>query len=322
MIRPATHENIIEAAARIKNGDLVAFPTETVYGLGADARNAKAVEKIYITKGRPNYNPLIVHLTDFSELESVSTYKDTPRLVDLVERLKHFWPGPMSLILPKRDCIPSVVTGGLDTVAIRLPAHPVARELIKASGCPIAAPSANRFMHISPTRAKHVEESLGSKIFILDGGACNVGLESTVVSLVSDIPQLLRPGAITFEELEAALGKIELGAKNSTHPASPGMMPKHYSPNTRLSLLKDVDINSLPENLGVISFNEKRPPKFPYKRVIYLSHDNNLEEVSNRLFDALYELDNAKLDLIVIDSCEEKGLGLAIMDRIKRAAKA
>lgn len=322
MIYEANEENIAKAATLIRNGDVVAFPTETVYGLGANAFNPEAVQKIFTIKERPNFNPLIVHLTNVEQIESISSYKENDRLIELLQKVQHFWPGPLSVILPRKENIPTVVTGGLDTVAIRIPSHPIARALIDKSGYPIAAPSANKFTHISPTKAEHVEKSLGKDIFILDGGSTTVGLESTVITLVTNPPQLLRPGFVTFESLKMALGEIEHGAKTSDHPASPGMIKRHYAPNTPLFFLDKIDLNSIPKNSALISFGERELNDITkFSEVIYLSKNGNLEEVCANLFSSLYKLDNKGYEMILIDSCSEDGLGLAIMDRISRAAE-
>jgi L-threonylcarbamoyladenylate synthase len=321
MIYESTQENIQKAAELIKCGEVVAFPTETVYGLAANALNPQAVQKIFDLKERPNFNPLIVHLLTVEQIEEVSTYKNSPRLVELLEKVQRFWPGPLSVILPKREEIPSVVTGGLETVAIRIPSHPIARSFIKACACPIAAPSANKFTHISPTKAEHVQDSLGDQVFILDGGSTPVGLESTVISLVPDPPQLLRPGFVTFEELQAVLNDIEHGEKVSLRPPSPGMLKRHYAPNTPLMLRGSTSLKNLPKNCGLVSFKKSEKDLHLFKEVITLSENSDLEEVSSKLFNALHELDKKGLDLILIDSCPEHGLGLAIMDRISRATK-
>ncbi len=323
MIYEPTKANLILAGDRIRSGDVVAFPTETVYGLGADAFHADAVKKIFEIKKRPNFNPLIVHLASHEQLPLVARIEDDERLKSLLERIFPFWPGPLSVVLPKQPRIPLEVTGGLDTVAIRIPRHPVAQELLRVSGCPIAAPSANMFSEVSPTSAAHVEESFGDAVpFILDGGACAVGLESTVLSLINDPPALLRPGAVTWEELTAALGAVSRKPHpQDSLPRSPGMLRRHYSPHTRLALRGALPPSEFPAKTGLISFSGQRCEDFEYRVVKRLSSSGDLNEAAARLFDCIRELDKLSLDLIVVDTCDEKGIGLAIMDRLRRASE-
>ena len=233
-------EKIRRAASVLRGGGLIAFPTETVYGLGADARNAEAVSRIFEAKGRPATNPVIVHVADPSELLNVSEEPtETGKLL-----AKRFWPGPLTLVLPKRPEIPAIVTANGPTVAVRCPAHPVARAVIREAGVPVAAPSANRSTELSPTRAEHVLAGLDGRIeLILDGGACPGGLESTVVDATGPIPRVLRHGLITVPMLEAVIGHVECGSNDSPEVArSPGQMEKHYSPRTKLRLVSGTEL--------------------------------------------------------------------------------
>ena len=303
----------------------MAFPTETVYGLGANAFNAAAVNKIYAAKGRPANNPLIVHIASTEHIYEIVKVEPATRLADLLEKLKGFWPGPLSLVLPKRRAIPDSVTAGLKSVAVRIPDHPVALELLKAAGVPIAAPSANLSSYVSPTSAEHVLQSFGNKIpLIIDGGPCRIGLESTVLSLLEDLPRILRPGGVTREALELKIGPVLVnsGVSGAEPAHSPGMQAKHYSPKTKLIMRSELRPNQLRGLCGLIAFNQKalNELKFPFVAVKILSPDGDLNAVAAGLFSALRSFDRKKLHLIVLDVCEESGLGAAIMDRIRRAA--
>ena len=321
MIYPATHEHIAQAARLIRSGGIVGFPTETVYGLGADAFNADAVQRIFEIKGRPRYNPLIVHLHSVDQLASVAALEAHPRVRQRLQQLSCFWPGPLSVVLPKRPEIPDAVTAGLSTVAVRIPSHPVAQALLQACGCPIAAPSANLFTEVSPTRAEHVEESLGGRLeVILDGGPCAVGLESTVLSLLEEPAELLRPGAVTLEALEEAIGPVVRATSGHEAPRAPGMLKRHYAPKTPIVLRQDCP-DRAPGRIGLISFKSGPSEERGFAVVRRLSEKGELQEVGAALFNAIRELDRQQLDLIVVDTCEERGLGLAIMDRLRRAVE-
>ncbi|NLF25871.1 MAG: threonylcarbamoyl-AMP synthase [Deltaproteobacteria bacterium] len=326
MIYPLTPENIKKAAALLASGETLAFPTETVYGLGANAFNAEAVAKIFEIKGRPSFNPLIVHLYCETQLQEVIDLNASVAALELLDKIKIFWPGPLSLVLPKNPRIPAVVTAGLDTVAVRFPSHPGARALLEACKFPVAAPSANLSNRVSPTTAQHVLDELGDRVdFILDGGACQVGLESTVLSLVESPPRLLRPGAITLEDLTSHLGKIESGpAPHQQHTPqglpSPGMLKRHYAPRTKIVLRGQIEPKDYPPKVGLISFGGTSADSNGFTIVTTISHHQDLDEVASKLFGAIHAMDNQNLDLIVVDTCAEKGLGLAIMDRLKRAA--
>ncbi len=311
----ANSESIRQAAEIIKCGGLVAFPTETVYGLGADGLNPIAVAKIFEAKRRPSFNPLILHIADKDSLEKFSPTKSEK--IDLL--IRKFWPGPLTLVLPKSKIIPDIVTSGNPTVAVRMPDHPVALQLIKASGTPIAAPSANRFGHLSPTEAKHVEKYLGDRVdIILDGGKSSVGVESTIIQFYENGFYLLRPGGLSKEEIENEIGKIKTGKIDPHRPSSPGQLSFHYSPNTPLKFFnkKFLDKN---KKIGALFFQENKID-FKFAEVKFLSATGDLREAAANLFSHLHELEKSNLDLILVEPIEEKGLGRAIMDRLKKAS--
>ncbi len=313
-ILEASKEAIERAASILKNGGLVAFPTETVYGLGASALNPKAVARVFEVKNRPSFDPFIVHIANSSNLEQLCS-KVGSKADKLIEA---FWPGPLTLVLPKSELIPDIVTAGNTSIAVRMPSHPIALELIRQSGLPIAAPSANPFSRLSPTTAAHVESQIGAKIdLIIDGGSCSIGVESTVIELGEEAV-LLRPGGITIEELEAVIGPVR-NSFSSTKPHSPGQLLHHYSPNTRLKIVENEKI-IIPEgiNAGLLSFrgngNNSR-----FKKVEVLSESGDLYQAASNLFSALHRLDVSDLDIIYAESIPESGIGMAIMDRLKKA---
>ncbi|MEW5843263.1 MAG: L-threonylcarbamoyladenylate synthase [Bacteroidota bacterium] len=312
----ANNNTITAAAEIIKRGGLVAFPTETVYGLGADALNPIAVAKIFEAKKRPTFNPLILHIAEKDSLKKFAVFDNDK--IDLL--IKKFWPGPLTLVLPKTEIVPDIVTSGNKTVAVRMPDHPVALQLIKSSGTAIAAPSANRFGHLSPTEASHVSKYLGEKVdMILDGGKCKVGVESTIIQFHEGKFYMLRPGGLSKDEIEKEIGTLEKGKIDINKPTSPGQLPFHYSPHTPLKFwnIKFLDKN---KKIGVLFFSELKT-KFPFSAVKILSEKKDLREAATNLFSALHELEKEKLDLILVEPVEEKGLGIAIMDRLKKAAK-
>lgn len=315
---PATDKNIIKAAEIIKSGGLVAFPTETVYGLGADGLNPIAVAKIFDIKKRPTFNPLILHISNKNELRVFTNYNDK-RIDSLIER---FWPGPLTLVLPKKEIVPGIVTSGNDTVAVRMPNHKVALELIEKSGRPIAAPSANRFGHLSPTEAEHVKKSLGSKVdLILDGGKCKVGVESTILLYKDEKFFLLRPGGLSKEEIEKVIGKIDIVLTTTNKPLAPGQLLYHYSPEIPLHFLSEetIRLNS-GKKIGALFFNKKTAGENFYSQKI-LSPSGDMKEAAANLFRHLHEFENENVDIILVEPVKEEGLGMAIMDRLKRAAK-
>lgn len=304
----------IEAAARLlRAGRLVAFPTETVYGLGANALDPEAVARIYAVKGRPPTSPLIVHVASVEMAQAlVASWPDT---ADQLARL--FWPGPLTLVLEKQPTIPSIVTAGLSTVGLRMPSHPMALALIRAAGVPLAAPSANRFTQLSPTTADRVRGGLGSDVdLILDGGPCRVGIESTVLSLVGPHPVLLRPGGIARLDLEAIIGSVTTADETSAgvHPA-PGMHPRHYSPRTRLLL---VIAGKVPDQGKGIYLQHKHAPH--RSDIAVMQMPSSAAEYAAALYEKLHQADDAGHDWIAVDLPPEAPEWGAIHDRLIRAS--
>lgn len=312
----ANRETISAAAETIRSGGLVAFPTETVYGLGADGLNPIAVAKIFEAKKRPAFNPLILHIAEKDSLKKFASFYS--KKVELL--IEKFWPGPLTLVLPKTDIVPDIVTSGNPTVAVRMPDHPVALQLIKASGTAIAAPSANRFGHLSPTEASHVAKYLGDKVdIILDGGKCKVGVESTIVQFHEDKFYLLRPGGLSKEEIEKVIGPLEKGKVDINKPSSPGQLPFHYSPHTPLKFWNEKLLDPK-KNIGALFFSQAKTD-FKFSAMKILSNKKDLREAAANLFSFLHELEKENLDLILVEPVEEKGLGIAIMDRLRKATK-
>jgi L-threonylcarbamoyladenylate synthase len=312
-----TSQSIKEAALIIQKGGLVAFPTETVYGLGVDALNPLAVARVFEAKERPNFDPLIVHISALTDIEWLCLKIDkTARTL-----MEHFWPGPLTLVLPKSSLVPDIVTAGLPTVAVRMPSHPVAAELIKAAGTPVAAPSANLFSRLSPTTAQHVKEQLGDKIdLILDGGQSNIGLESTVILLAFGKAHLLRPGGLSLEDIENVIGAVKTQIPKSLKPLSPGQLPRHYSPRTPIRLLPPDKIEfEEGKKVGLLVFTPLKA-KMPCEVVEILSPDGDIVEAAANLFPCLHRLDKVGLDIIYAEPVPEIGLGRAIMDRLYKAA--
>ena len=311
------NQAIHRAAEIIKKGGIVAFPTETVYGLGADAFNPLAVARVFEVKKRPYFDPLIVHVANPADVKKLA--KETPsNAKKLIER---FWPGPLTIVLLKEENIPDIVTAGLPTLAIRMPNHPMALALIKESKCPIAAPSANPFGYLSPTMAEHVRDQLGDQVdLILDGGPCPVGVESTIVSFLEEKPILLRPGGVSLEEIESIIGKVGTSPFED-RPTAPGMLPKHYAPRTPIVLdwsEKSLDLYK-DKNVGLLVFQEPGI-NLKFRPMEILSERGDLREAAANLFAAIRRLDALHLDLIVATPIPEIGLGRAIMDRLRRAA--
>ncbi|RMG51791.1 MAG: threonylcarbamoyl-AMP synthase [Acidobacteria bacterium] len=313
----ATTEAIARGAKIIRSGGLVAFPTETVYGLGADAFNALAVARVFEVKNRPQFDPLIVHVADKKMVDELCTAVND-RARKLIDR---FWPGPLTLVLPKRAAVPDIVTAGLPTVAVRMPAHPVALRLIEQSRTPIAAPSANPFGYLSPTSAEHVAEYLGDKVdLILDGGPCPIGVESTVLDVTQPEATVLRPGGLPVEEIERVIGEVRVITGDVDEPQSPGQLPRHYSPRTPIRILKAEEPTIEPgKNIGLLAF--RKPDRIgPFTRVEVLSEKGDLREAAARFFSCLHRLDKAGLDIIYVEPVPEVGLGRAIMNRLMKAA--
>ncbi|MEG0431489.1 MAG: L-threonylcarbamoyladenylate synthase [Anaerovoracaceae bacterium] len=312
-----TIENIKEAAQVIRDGGLVAFPTETVYGLGANALDEEAVKKVYEAKGRPSDNPMIVHIasaTGLSELvEELSS--------DAKEIIKAFWPGPLTLVLKKKSIVPKVTTGGLKTVAVRMPANEIALKLIEEAGVPIAAPSANLSGRPSPTTARHVLEDLDGRIdVVVLGGACDVGIESTVLDVSTPVPIILRPGKISAEEISKVIGlevmiDPALMETQDKHfkPKSPGMKYKHYAPKAKMIVLEG-------SKEGILEEIEIRKATFEGKLGIIMFDDNKLDEAAHDLFAALRKMDEDNVDLILAGAVTREGLGYAVMNRMLKSA--
>ncbi|MFA6020650.1 MAG: L-threonylcarbamoyladenylate synthase [Rhodospirillales bacterium] len=301
-------ESLDEAVRILRDGGLVAFPTETVYGLGADAGNDEAVARIFSAKGRPSFNPLIAHVADIAAAQKIAFFDETA--LDLAER---FWPGPLTLVLPRlaQGSVSLLATAGLETVAVRVPNHPVALDLLRRFGGPVAAPSANPSGRLSPTTASHVAEGLGKKAqLVLDGGPCQVGLESTVLSLAGGKPVLLRPGGISLEKLEEILGPVALASEGGAI-SSPGQLASHYAPRATVRL------NAPAAEPGevLLAFGPAAPSD-----ALNLSPTGDLVEAASHLFSYLRRLDEPGIKTIAVQPIPKHGLGLAINDRLKRAA--
>lgn len=331
--------DVSRAAHLIREGGMVAFATETVYGLGANALDPRAVARVFDAKQRPHFDPLIVHVADESGLETLVT--EVPALARPL--MKRFWPGPLTLVLPKREIVPDLVTSGLPSVAVRIPDHPQARELIRLSGVPIAAPSANLFGRISPTTAAHVLEQLGDRIdAVLDGGPCRVGVESTVLDLSTSAstatsltgsacegdretsrPRLLRPGGVTLEEIESVIGSVTCGIpvleQQGPQPA-PGMLAKHYAPAKPVRLVDDWESVREIADVGILTFRDA-PHLTGCRRVEVLSPTGSLAEAAANFFAALRRLDDdAAVGVILAQRFPNEGLGRALNDRLQRAS--
>jgi L-threonylcarbamoyladenylate synthase len=320
---------IQQAAELIKSGGIAAFPTETVYGIGANALDAAAVAKIFVIKGRPPQNPLIMHVGGLAQLNR-SVREIPPSAQILIER---FWPGPLTLVFHKNEHVPDIVTAGLDTVAVRMPAHPVALELIRQSGVPLAAPSANPSGMPSSTHHTHVQAYFGSDLFVIEGGDCPIGVESTVLYIHSDPPRILRQGGLAQEEIENALGQKTSVERDSEIALSPGMLFRHYSPKAEVILIEySLEMgNNLAaavkkergkgRQVGALVAQEylEYIPAGVYR--INLGSFHAMSEVASRLYTGLIEMDRHGVDVIVAQSFPEEGLGKAIMDRLSRASK-
>lgn len=314
-------DDIEKAAGTLRAGGLVAFPTETVYGLGADAEDAAAVSRIFQVKGRPPSHPLIVHIGGAAQLDDwVADVPQTARL--LAER---FWPGPLTLVLRRGRRVPDEATGGLETVAVRVPDHPVALALLAAFGGGVTAPSANRFGHVSPTTADHVRTELGGAVdFVLDGGLCAVGVESTIVDVTGEVPSILRPGGVTREDLEAALGR-PLAVPSTSGVRVPGQHPSHYAPRARVVLVEPERVVAEAElaqrqgrRVGVFL-----PPSLagaPVEAHAAVAVPGSMDAYARGLYGFLRELDQRGCELIIASLPGEEGLGLAIANRLRRAA--
>jgi len=323
VILDANEFNNIELCSGVlQNGGLVAFPTETVYGLGANALDESAVAGIFSAKGRQEDNPLIVHVASPDDVKPLVV-----KIPNAFEPLvKEYWPGPLTLVMLKNSIIPDNVTAGLDTVAVRMPEHPAALSLIRAFGGPIAAPSANPSGKPSPTKAKHVLSDLGGKIpYILDGGDCKVGLESTVLDITGEIPKILRPGSITYDQLKSVLGAVDIAAIDAVEkPASPGMKYRHYAPKAPLTAVIGLPDKTaeyiaarVSSDSAALMFDEFA---LSHPNVVSFGNSNDFAEQASRLFDALRKIDDMNVSSIYAQIPQEDGLGFAVANRLKKAA--
>ncbi len=322
MTKIITAENIDEAAQCIKNGGTVVFPTETVYGLGADALNDDAVRSIFTAKGRPADNPLIVHIAHIEDVDKLTSFQSE----DAKKLMTAFFPGCLTLIMKKSDAVGGVVTAGLDTVAVRMPSNPIAHELIEKSGCFIAAPSANLSGSPSPTVARHVIDDMDGRVdYIIDGGASEVGLESTVVDVSGDVPEILRPGKITYEELKDIVPDIIINKgilKETDKPKSPGMKYKHYAPEADVTVVMGSKENvkkyiesRITDGVGVLTYKGGT-----YKGAYVINAGNNMEEYANGLFYNLRLFDEHGISTVYAEFSDEGGIGLAVKNRLFKSA--
>ena len=309
--------SVSEAARFLQAGEVVAIPTETVYGLAGNAFDPKALAKIFAAKERPTFDPLIVHIADIAQLTDIA--KDIP---DSAYRLAEaYWPGPMTIILPKKDCIPDLCTSALPSVAVRFPSHPIAQAIIKESGLPLAAPSANLFKHVSPTTAEHVAAQLADRIAgIVDGGPCSVGVESSIISLTGEKPTVLRPGAITPEMFAKVLGDVaikESTSKPGQPMLAPGQCDTHYRPQVPLYYGEVPAGYTLPEHTVRIAFGTQTGP---ISATVNLSATGDMVEATSKLYAFMHDLDKSEYDLILVDPIPNTGVGMALNDRLKRAS--
>lgn len=316
-------KNINEAIRLLKDNQLISIPTETVYGLAGNAFNEEAIHAIFKLKNRPFYNPLIVHISSITELPKVAKY--IPRKAQLLA--ENFWPGPLTLVLPKQDIVPHLVTSGKDTVAVRVPNHSLTLALLRQIDFPLVAPSANPFTSISPTTPQHVFRYFKEQLkFILDGGECQYGIESTIIGFEDDEPIVYRLGSLPVEEIEQVIGKIKLNTvQDENAPLAPGMLSRHYAPKTDtfvISKQNENDFFSSNRNLNIGLIRFKSPhPDLPLENQEVLSEKGSLSEATKNLYAALHRLDNLNLDMIVAEEFPTTGLGISINDKLKRAAK-
>jgi len=320
-------DDVSLAASKITEGKLVAIPTETVYGLAADALNPLAVARIFEAKQRPKFDPLIVHIATQDALGSIT--ENVPAIIQ--QLIDQFWPGPLTVVLPKKDCVPDLVTSGLETVAVRMPDHPLALQLIQQSGKPLAAPSANLFGRTSPTTALHVADQLEEHLaYILDGGPCKVGIESTIVGMNEDRLMLLRPGGVTTEQIETLLGQgmvtnPDSKDKPGNSPIVPGQLKEHYAPLTHLTIADKPCRPDGYQRVGLLTLQQTESVDqnlaYSFEVVEELSKTGNLTEAASNFFAAIRRLDAGSLDLIVATPFPSQGLGIALNDRLNRAAR-
>jgi L-threonylcarbamoyladenylate synthase len=311
--------DIQTAIAYIKHGELVAIPTETVYGLAANAFDPNAVTKIYKAKNRPEFNPLIIHTNSIEELESWGLV--LPEKMKILA--KHFSPGPLTYVIPKSDSIPDIVTAGTDAVAVRIPDHSITLELLEQLEFPLAAPSANPSGFVSPTTAWHVNEQLENKVsYILNGGDCSIGVESTIISFLGETPEILRYGGLAVEEIEKVIGKVNLPVSGFVdNPVAPGQLARHYATTHKLIVGDPRKYLTYfnPEKIGVIAYSSVYI-EIPARNQFVLSQERNLDEAAQKLFSVMREIDKLDLEVIIAEKFPDEGLGRAINDRLKRAS--
>lgn len=309
--------DISKAVDILNRGNVVGVPTETVYGLAGNALNASAVAKIFEVKKRPSFDPLIVHVPDFNNLESI--VREIPQTA--LALAQEFWPGPLTLVLPRKEIIPDLVTSGLDTVAVRVPNHPLALELLNRLDFPLACPSANPFGYVSPTTTEHVNQQLGKDIpYILDGGPCSIGIESTIVGFDGEQPVIYRPGGIAIDRIEEIVGEVIIQTK-AAKPVTPGMLDSHYAPGKTLLLgnISDFLQTMGAPKAGILSFKDTFPD-IPENRQIRLSSNGDLSQAAKNLFASLRKLDAMDISYIFAEPVPNHGLGIAINDRLSRAS--
>jgi L-threonylcarbamoyladenylate synthase len=312
-------KDIQKAVALLSNEELVAIPTETVYGLAGNIFSEKAINAIFKTKQRPFFNPLIVHISSVDVLDTIVS-----EIPEKAKRLAEaFWPGSMTLVLKKNSKIPDLITAGKDTVAVRVPNHATTTSLLKQLDFPLAAPSANPFNNISPTKPEHVERYFKNDIqMVLDGGTCTNGIESTIIGFENHEPIIYRLGALAIEDIETVVGKIAVKNKKEQNPDAPGMLQKHYSPLTKTILTTDV-LTSIQlysdKKIGVLTLSTAYKNDFIAKEIV-LSKTANLQEAASKLYDALHQLDHENLDIIIVEKMPDLGLGKSMNDRLQRAA--
>lgn len=305
-------KDTVTAGNSVKNGGLVIFPTETVYGLGANALDKEAVKKIFEAKERPTYDPLIVHIPSLKYIDMVVS--DFPeKAKKLAEK---FWPGPLTMILPKNPQIPNLVTSNLNSVGVRIPSHKIALEFLEKAQVPVAGPSANKFGYISPTNSSHLSDLESSVDYILEGGECNIGLESTIISLMNT-PTILRKGYIGKSEIEEVIGKVEVKINSSSKPEAPGMLEKHYAPKTKMEIYSPS--KSYSGDIAFLAFGDNTPD-INFKEVLNLSESGSFSEAAENLYNYMRKLDNGNFELILASYLPEDSVGSAINDKLKRAS--
>lgn len=311
-------KDIQKAISLLNEEKLVAIPTETVYGLAGNIYSEKAIKSIFKTKNRPFFNPLIVHIPSINILENIVSY--IPEKARLLANA--FWPGSMTLVLKKQSTIPDLITAGKDTVAVRVPNHPITLSLLKQLNFPLAAPSANPFGSISPTKPEHVERYFNNTIeMVLDGGLCTNGIESTIIGFENDEPIIYRLGALSIEDIESVVGSVKIKNKEEISPDAPGMLERHYAPSTKTFLTENISEeikNHKGKRIGIITFNSDLKDDSITTQII-LSEKGNLQEAASKLYDALHDLDHINLDVIIAEKCPDFGLGKSINDRLQRA---